>query len=66
MEKLLILKKVIFYLKKKNLIKIQDLIFLLKKKKGIFIEVKNVTLSRTKNIAEFPDAVTERGIKTFK
>ena len=31
--------------------------------KGIFIEVKNVTLSRFKNIAEFPDAVTERGLK---
>ena len=31
--------------------------------KGTFIEVKNVTLSRFKNIAEFPDAVTERGLK---
>jgi sugar fermentation stimulation protein A len=28
-----------------------------------FIEVKNVTLSRTKNLAEFPDAVTSRGLK---
>ena len=28
-----------------------------------FIEVKNVTLFRTKNIAEFPDAVTTRGSK---
>ena len=32
------------------------------KKKG-FIEVKNVTLSRIKKIAEFPDAVTSRGSK---
>ncbi len=37
--------------------------FIKRKKKGIFIEVKNVTLSRSKNIAEFPDAVTERGLK---
>ena len=37
--------------------------FIKKKEKGIFIEVKNVTLSRIKNIAEFPDAVTERGLK---
>ncbi len=28
-----------------------------------FIEVKNVTLSRKKGIAEFPDAVTSRGLK---
>ena len=28
-----------------------------------FIEVKNVTLSRKKGIAEFPDAVTTRGLK---
>ena len=28
-----------------------------------FIEVKNVTLSRKKFIAEFPDAVTTRGLK---
>ena len=37
--------------------------FIKKNEKGIFIEVKNVTLSRIKNIAEFPDAVTERGLK---
>ena len=37
--------------------------FIKKSEKGIFIEVKNVTLSRVKNIAEFPDAVTERGLK---
>ena len=29
----------------------------------IFIEVKNVTLSRIKGLAEFPDAVTSRGLK---
>ena len=37
--------------------------FIKKSEKGIFIEVKNVTLSRIKNIAEFPDAVTDRGLK---
>ena len=31
------------------------------KKDKIFIEVKNVTLSRKKGLAEFPDAVTTRG-----
>ena len=31
--------------------------------KKYFIEVKNVTLSRKKNIAEFPDAITSRGLK---
>ena len=29
----------------------------------IFIEVKNVTLSRKKKVAEFPDAITTRGLK---
>ncbi len=33
------------------------------KNKKTFIEVKNVTLSRKKGIAEFPDAVTSRGLK---
>ena len=33
------------------------------KKKRSFIEVKNVTLSRKKGVAEFPDAVTSRGLK---
>ena len=32
----------------------------------IFVEVKNVTLSRKKGIAEFPDAVTLRGQKHIK
>ena len=31
-----------------------------------FIEVKNVTLSREKGVAEFPDAVTSRGLKHTK
>ena len=31
-----------------------------------FIEVKNVTLSREKKRAEFPDAVTSRGLKHIK
>ncbi len=34
-----------------------------KNKKKSFIEVKNVTLFRSKNTAEFPDAVTSRGSK---
>jgi len=38
--------------------------FLIEKKmKKIFIEVKNVTLCRDNDIAEFPDAVTSRGSK---
>ncbi len=32
-------------------------------KKKCFLEVKNVTLSRKNNIAEFPDAITSRGTK---
>ena len=36
------------------------------KTKKTFIEVKNVTLSRENNIAEFPDAVTSRGLKHVK
>ena len=32
----------------------------------IYIEVKNVTLSLKKGIAEFPDAITERGSKHLK
>ena len=34
-----------------------------KENKKTFIEVKNVTLSRKKGLAEFPDAVTSRGLK---
>lgn len=37
-----------------------------KKRKKFFIEVKNVTLSREKGIAEFPDAVTTRGLKHIR
>ena len=33
------------------------------KKYKAFIEVKNVTLSRKKTLAEFPDAITTRGLK---
>ena len=33
------------------------------KDEEIFVEVKNVTLSKRKGIAEFPDAITERGSK---
>tara|TARA_B100000963_G_C22473674_1_gene601368 strand:+ start:245 stop:940 length:696 start_codon:yes stop_codon:yes gene_type:complete len=39
-----------------------DFLVLLKKYK-IFLEVKNVTLSRKNGLAEFPDAVTSRGLK---
>jgi sugar fermentation stimulation protein A len=34
-----------------------------KNKFKAFIEVKNVSLSRTIGLAEFPDAVTSRGLK---
>ena len=38
--------------------------FLVSEKKNTsFIEVKNVTLSRKKTLAEFPDAITTRGLK---
>jgi sugar fermentation stimulation protein A len=33
------------------------------KKIKAFLEVKNVTLSRKKKLAEFPDSVTSRGLK---
>jgi sugar fermentation stimulation protein A len=33
------------------------------KKFKAFLEVKNVTLSRKKKLAEFPDSVTSRGLK---
>ena len=36
---------------------------ILRNNKKIFIEVKNVTLSRKKGLAEFPDAITTRGLK---
>ena len=38
--------------------------FLISKKgREAFVEVKNVTLSRRKGLAEFPDAITSRGLK---
>ena len=41
--------------------------FLLEKKKQkMFVEVKNVTLFRDKQISEFPDAPTSRGTKHIK
>ena len=39
---------------------------ILKNNRKFFIEVKNVTLSRKKGLAEFPDAVTLRGLKHIK
>jgi len=39
---------------------------ILDQKNKAFIEVKNVTLSRRKKIAEFPDAITSRGLKHIK
>ena len=39
---------------------------IINKNKKSFMEVKNVTLSRKKKIAEFPDAVTSRGLKHIK
>ncbi len=40
-----------------------DFLLLNKEKNKVFIEVKNVTLSRKEELAEFPDAVTSRGLK---
>jgi len=36
------------------------------RKRKSFIEVKNVTLSREKGLAEFPDAITSRGFKHIR
>ena len=40
--------------------------FLKKNNRKVFLEVKNVTLSIKKNVAEFPDAITSRGTKHLR
>jgi len=40
--------------------------FLKKNDRKVFLEVKNVTLSTKKNVAEFPDAITSRGTKHLR
>ena len=40
-----------------------DFLITNKKDEEIFLEVKNVTLSKRKGISEFPDAITQRGSK---
>ena len=40
--------------------------FIEKNNQKIFVEVKNVTLIRDENIAEFPDSVTSRGSKHLR
>ena len=40
--------------------------FLKKNDRKAFLEVKNVTLSIKKNVAEFPDAITSRGTKHLR
>ena len=65
--KIINIKKNDILFKEKNFNKNTRFDFFIKSRdKGSFIEVKNVTLSRFKNIAEFPDAVTERGLKHIK
>ena len=39
---------------------------IIKKTSKIFLEVKNVTLCRKNNLAEFPDSVTDRGAKHIR
>ncbi len=65
--KIIKLKKTDLLLSEKKYNKTTRFDFFIKNKgKGIFIEVKNVTLSRTQNLAEFPDAITERGLKHIR
>ena len=63
-DKIKVLKKIVSIKREVKYGNNSRIDFLVKNKdEEIYIEVKNVTLSIKKGIAEFPDAITERGSK---